>query len=71
MQGSMADHRWSVIDELLRIPMDKALPGWNTLIPRVILGDVAFPLNGYLKKPYKKKTHKKQEKIFRDNQEGD
>ena len=44
--------------------MDKALPGWNTLIPRVILGYVAFPLKSYLKKPYKKKTQLTKEKIF-------
>ncbi|XP_044003548.1 uncharacterized protein LOC122849064 [Aphidius gifuensis] len=48
----------------LNIPSDKALPGTDDVVPHVILGDNAFPLQKHLIKPYSTEHLTHEERIF-------
>lgn len=48
----------------LNIPPDQPLPGMNEIVPFVILGDNAFPLQRHIMKPYPLRNLSYQERIF-------
>lgn len=56
----------SLADGSFNLPPPKALPGGNTILPHVIIGDEAFPLSTYLMRPYSRDNVQQDEekKIF-------
>lgn len=54
----------SFANNTLHIPTDKALPGTDTFLPHVIVGDEAFPLTKHLMRPYPRTRNDHQRKIF-------
>ena len=51
-------------NQSLKLPPPKAPEGWHTDLPYVIVGDEAFPLKTYIRKPYPSKGLSADERVY-------
>ena len=52
-------------NDSLGVPKPKSLPGRDTDVPNVIVGDAAFSLKPYLMKPYAQRALNNERRIFK------